>query len=202
LSVTPGPNGEHAADIGSLTNGTKYFFVIASTPLSGDQFIRDSAEVSGTPGVTSFVTTVNFSGPRNNFQGWVGMAITLGADDLIVTQLGRIVGPANVQSHVVKIVDAGPGNADLAAVTVNMPGGAVGDFAYAPLPSPITLQAFRQYFVVSHEVAGGDQWFDLNSVVTTAVANVTAAVFNDDTAPGFMFQGGAGNAYVPVSFRY
>ena len=203
VDVTPGANGEHTADINPLTNGTTYYFIIASEPVDDNKGIYPSPEVSGTPGVTSFVTSVaSFGGPRNNFQGWVGMAITMGSNDLIVTQLGRIVGPANVQSHEIKIVDVAQGNADIASVTVTMPGGPVGEFTYAGLATPITLKAFRQYFIVSHEVAGGDQWFDLPSVVTTPVATVTAAVFNDDTAPGYMFQGGAGSCYVPVSFRY
>ena len=204
IDVSPGPNGEHAADITGLDNGTEYYFIVASTASDGDTVITDSPKFYGTPGVTPFVTSTTLGGvrPPPPFTGWAGMAITIGSNDLIVTQLGRIVGPANVQSHVVKIVDAGPGNTDLASVTVNMPGGNVGDFAYAPLTSPITLQALRQYFVISHEVTPGDQWFNLSAVVTTEVANVTAAVYNDDAAPGYMFQGGANQAFVPVSFRY
>jgi hypothetical protein len=84
-----------------------------------------------------------------------------------------------------------------------MPGAPVGQFAFASLAAPVPLLAFRQYYVVSHEEAGGDRWFDLpTTVTTTPVAAVLSGVFSDDAAPGFTTQGGAGQTYGPVNFRY
>ncbi len=131
------------------------------------------------------------------------MAVGVGASPVVVTQLGRIVGPTNVRAHVVKIVDAGAGGVDLASVTIQMPAAPVREFAFVGLSQPVTLLPFRQYFVVSHEEANGDIWFDIPTVVvTTAVASVSSGVFNDDAAPGFTFAGGANETYVPVNFRY
>jgi hypothetical protein len=203
VTVPSGSSFQHAATVTGLVNGTTYFFVVTGDTGSSDAVIPDSAEVSATPGVTPFIVTTQLGQARNDFTGLVGMAITIGSTDVIVTQLGRIVGPSNVQSHVVSIVET-PGDATIASVTIQMPAGAVGDYAYVALPQPVTLQALRQYFVVSHEVAGGDAWHDLptNVVTTTNVASITSGVASDDAAPGFTLQGGPNQLYVPVNFRY
>jgi hypothetical protein len=203
VTVLAGSSFQHTATVTGLVNGTKYFFVITSDTGSSDAGIYDSAEVSATPGVTPFIVTTQLGQARTNFTGLVGMAIAIGPTDVIVTQLGRIVGPANTQSHLLSIVEVGS-DATLASVTIQMPAGPVGDYAFVALPQPVTLQAFRQYFVVSHEVDGGDLWHDLptNVVTTTNVASITSGVANDDAAPGFTLQGGPNQLYVPVNFRY
>ena len=203
--VVPGPSAQHAGSVPGLPNGVPHFFKITGETGDSDIFIKDSAEVSATPGVTSFVVSYQLGIPtRNNFQGFVGMAFTMGPADLIVTQLGRIVGPGNAGTHVVKLVEAIPSGQDVDSVTVSTVGAPVGQFAYASLPAPVTLRAFRQYYLVSHEEAGGDYWHDVTvtTVTTTGVAAVTSGVYNEDAAPGFKFEGGAGQTYGPVDFRY
>jgi len=204
VMLLSGSSFQHSVTVNGLVNGTQYFFVITSETSSSDVGIFDSAEVSGTPGITSFIVTTALGQARNDFAGLLGMAIAVGPADLIVTQLGRIVGPANVQSHVLSIVEAGPGGATIASVTIQMPAGLVGDYAFVVLPQPVTLLALRQYFIVSREAAGGDIWHDLptNVVTTTNVASITSGVSNEDAVPGFLLSGGPGQLYVPVNFRY
>lgn len=205
VQAAPGPSAQHAGSVTGLPNGVPHFFRIAGETGDSDRFIEDSAEVSATPGVTSFVVSTQLSPTtRNDFPGFVGMAFNMGPADLIVTQLGRIVGPGNTGVHVVKLVEAIPSGQDVASVSVSTVGAPVGQFAYASLPTPVTLQAFRQYYLVSREEVGGDLWHDVlaTTVATTSVAAVTSGVFNDDASPGFQFAGGAGQAYGPVDFRY
>lgn len=129
-SVMPAATGvEHGVNIGSLVNGQPYFFRVGGT--GHDSVVEQSAEVSATPGVTEFINpaAIALGGPRNDFAGFVGMAIRP-SESIVVTQLGRIVGPGNnTGSHVVKIVHAvnnpvpgGPGSGqDLGAVTITPP---------------------------------------------------------------------------------
>jgi hypothetical protein len=201
VTVASGSNPLYSVMITGLTNGVTYYFVVTGDA-SGGNTIADSPEVSATPGVTSFVQTVALGVALNDFTGLKGMAITMGPADVIVTQLGRIVGPANVQAHVVKIVEAGPGGTEIASVSIQMPAGPVGTFAFATLAPPVTLQAFRQYFIVSHEQAGGDFYHDLCNVTTTPIASITSGISRDDMAPGFSPKGGLNQSYVPVNFKY
>ena len=209
VQVAPGPGAQHAGSVTGLPNGVPHFFKITGETGDSDIFIEDSAEVSATPGVTSFVVSTQLGPTRNNFQGFVGMAFDMGPADLIVTQLGRMVAPGNMGAHMVKLVEAMPSGQDVAPpVTVSTSGVPVGQFAYASLPAPVTLYAFRQYYLVSHEEAGGDLWHNqvvATTVTTTSVATVTSGVFNDDNdLPdlGYQVAGGAGRLYGPVDFRY
>lgn len=204
VQVAPGPTAQHVASVTGLPNGVPHFFRVTGETGSSDVGIQDSAEVSATPGVTPFVTATTLGPTRNNFQGFVGMAFTLGPANVIVTQLGRIVGPGNTGVHLVKLVESLPSGQDVATASVNTAGVPVGQFAYTPLPAPVALQAFRQYYLISHEDMGGDLFHDViaTTVMTTTVAAVTSGVFSDDAAPGFQFQGGAGQTYGPVDFRY
>lgn len=204
VEVVPGPGAQHAGAVTGLPNGVLHFFRITGQTGDSGTVIRDSAEVSATPGVTSFVVSTVLGPTRNNFQGFVGMAFNIGPTNVIVTQLGRIVGPGNTGVHLVKLVESLPSGQDVAAASVNTAGVPLGQFAYTPLSAPVTLQAFRQYYLISHEDMGGDLFHDViaTTVTTTSVAAVTSGVFSDDAMPGFQFTGGAGQAYGPVDFRY
>ena len=67
------------------------------------------------------------------------------------------------------------------AVTVSLAGGQAGTFVYNALASPITLSANANYYLVSQEVAGGDQWYDFNATIQpTNVASETTSVWSSD----------------------
>ena len=152
---------------------------------------------------TGFVTNAQFGVARNNYSGWVGARILVGASPLVVTQLGRIYAPGNSGSHTVKLVRASDG-ADVpgGSTTVAMAGGVAGYFQYAALSAPVTLTAGASYFVVSQESSGGDQWYDWDTqVYTTSAATVTGAVWG--SGPGSWGTVGVQNrSYIPVSFKY
>ena len=150
-----------------------------------------------------FVTGVTPGTVRNNFSGWVGGVITTGASAVQVTQLGRYAVAGNTGTHAVKLVNASTGQ-DVAggAVTVNMAGAQGGTFVYSALASPITLSANTTYYLVSQEVAGGDQWYDFTTTIQTAnVASEVHSVWSPDGI-NYNLIGPANWMYVPVNFQY
>jgi hypothetical protein len=139
----------------------------------------------------------------NDYSGWVGMQILVGANPLTVSELGRIVVSGNIGSHTVKLVRASDG-LDVAGgeIAIATAGGTPGEFKFAALASPVTLNANTTYFVLSQETFGGDIWYDNNtSVVTTAVATDNAAVWGTGLGDWHPIPL-ANKSYVPVSFKY
>jgi uncharacterized OsmC-like protein len=151
---------------------------------------------------TSFLTGYALNGPslRNDFGGWVGMKLTVGASPLTVSSLGRICVAGNSQTHAVKFVNAGDGS-DVAgaSATIGMAGCTPGQFVYGAVSS-INLPVGASYYLVSQEVSGGDRWYDFGAVSATNAAAVNSAVY---------FYGGnwipvasANTSYVPPNFQY
>jgi hypothetical protein len=163
-------------------------------------FGLDRPPLRGVPFVESFVLGT----PRTNFTGWAGMVILVGDKPLTVTQLGRIMLTASTASHEVKLVrPAGDGGVDLGTVTIPISAATQG-FAYATVEPDVVLDANTEYYVVSHEAAGGDVFHEVldTSVTTTDVARVTSGVYNDDADPRYRRFGAPGNTYGPVDFKY
>ncbi|MBV8732281.1 MAG: immunoglobulin domain-containing protein, partial [Acidobacteriia bacterium] len=166
-SQPPGSSG--FTNISSATSDT-YTISNAQLSQSGTVFRCIVANASGmvvsvaailtvtpAPSGTPLVTSLSLGTARNDYSGWVGMTLRIGASPLPVNALGRIVAPGNKASHLVKIVDAASG-LDIPGASVSVLSGttAVGSFAYATLPAPVTLNANGLYYVLSQETAGGD----------------------------------------------
>ena len=205
---------DRSAEFTGLTNGIQYdFSVIAERGTDASEPVT----VSATPGITSFVIDQPpiAGAARNNFSGFVGMEIMVGATPIIVTQLGRIVATTNSGIHEVKIVSPvttpvpGQPVAGIDVVSANVTTVAqvnqvnVGRFAWAPLPQPVTLQSNTIYFIVSSEIDGGDLWHEEQPVPTTAVAALQFSIFTVATGAdaGKYRRNSGGRCYVPVSFR-
>ena len=130
------------------------------------------------------------------------MSITVGSTPLVVSSLGRIAAPGNTGVHSVKIVDAAT-NTDIpgAVSSINTSGATTGTFVYSLLPAPVTLNANTNYFVLSQETLGGDQWYNNDTATQTAAdATLNGSAFGAD-AP-FFPAGSSGFMYVPVDFKY
>lgn len=191
----------------NVTNGTPYFYVV--TAWEGGTESQESNEVMVTPAsiLTAFVTSKTLGTPRNTLPtpptAWLGMAVQVGPSPLTIVTLGRAFAPGNSQIHVVKIVEAAT-DADLpgGSVMVNMAGGTVaGDFVYARLASPVTLNPNASYFVVGQETMGGDQYYDNDTMIlTTSAAVATSSIYGDGTS--YLADGPAGQTYGPVDFQY
>lgn len=180
--------------------------VLAFAVLALARFVGCQLVFEAKPGIeiVEFVESAVLGPSRADFTGWVGMAIRVGQENIKVTALGRTSVVPITAPHDVKLVrPVGTDGADLGVVTL-APSSGAGEFAYATLAAPVTLEANQTYFLVSHEVAGGDAFSDVlgTTVTTTDVAAVTSGVFNDDADPRFQQAGGPGNTYGPVDFRY
>jgi hypothetical protein len=140
---------------------------------------------------------------RNDYSGWAGMQIVVGANPLTVSQLGRMMAPGNTGTHTVKLVKAADGlDVPGGSAAVGMNGGTPGQFRYGALSSPVTLTAGTTYLVLSQETAGGDTWHDYYTTLTTTAVAVNNAVAWG-TGPGAWNTYPAGNqSFVPVDFKY
>src|SRR5438552_19103935 len=58
---------------------------------------------------TPFVTSVTLGKLRNDFNGWVGMEITVGGTPVVVSSLARYIISGNTAVHTVKLVAANTG---------------------------------------------------------------------------------------------
>jgi hypothetical protein len=190
-----------------LTNGTTYYYVVIALA-DGEQNSDPSNQASATPMaitpvMTPFVVNATPGTPKQDFTGFAGMAIKVGPNSLTVYALGRMFAQGNANSHTVKIVDATNGQDVMGgSVSVNMAGGTLNAFVYAPLAAPITLDAGADLYLVSSEIAGGDFFYDNDTTVqTTTAASVTSAVYTDATTP-FTPTASAGHTYGPVDFKY
>jgi hypothetical protein len=148
------------------------------------------------------VTGYGLSGQslRNDFTGWVGMKVTVGASALTVSSLGRICVANNAQIHTVKFVNASTGS-DVAgaSASVNMAGCTAGQFVYSSI-SPLTLPAGTSYYLVTQETQNGDSWYDQGTVSATTDAAVNNAVYAWNG--GWYPMGWANISYVPPNFQY
>jgi hypothetical protein len=170
---------------------------LSSAPTVNTPSTNQNAPSSSAP----FVSTYSLSRPlRNDYAGWVGMGFTVASTPLTVTSLGRICAPGNSGLHTIKFVSADSGmDVPGGSVVVNMPGCSQGQFQYANLSSPITLQAGGRYYIVSQEFHEGDQWYDMVPLSTTASGTVTSAVYSNGAS--WIPTGGSNTSYVPLNFQ-
>ena len=138
--------------------------------------------------------------PRNNYEGYVGMKITVGAKPISVYSLGRIFIAGNTQSHHVKLVDAETGK-DIEGSTVTVKDGTDGKITYARLDRPILLEAGHSYYIVSEEKDGGDFWYHNDAeILCQKDAKIDSAVFNYQGV--WNLEGALNCAFGVVSMQY
>lgn len=188
-----------------LPEGLRQYYVIVNVAADGEESVP-SNEATAVPGVGLVSAPPTLGTLRTDaFSGWVGMLIHVAANPLTIIGLGRIFVAGSSGMHAVKVVNAST-NVDVpgAVTTVDLsaPDAVDGEFVYGALMNPVTLLANAEYYVVSEEIAGGDRWYDLDTVVqTTAVASVVSAVFGDGVM-SYTRGGGPGQTYGPVDVLY
>jgi hypothetical protein len=166
---------------------------------------------AGSVSDTAFVTGVTLGTVRYDYDGCVGMQVTIGGSpgtSITATGLGRWVFSGNSESHTLHIRDAS--NTVLGSCTVNTSGAPAGQFLYCPLGPPVILNALAIYNVLSSEVsgAGHDHWYDSDTMIYhTTVASENTAVFSPGGTTGTCPGGvstyrGPGYAFGPTDFKY
>lgn len=150
-----------------------------------------------------FVTDKILGTARNDFSGFAGMAVDIGAKSLKVKNLQRFSVAGSTGTPRVEIIDAETGMPVPTAVVIVSLTGHSDQFAFADLPNPVTLTAGKRFFIVSEETTGGDQFFDNDTVVTTrSDATVVSPVYFDTTVQQWVMLGNPGSSYGPVNFGY
>ena len=145
-----------------------------------------------------FITGVSGGSQRNDLGFPVGMKFTVGASDLMLTHIGRWIVSGNSGTHDVKLWD-GAGSLQ-GSVNIDTSAGTPDTFSYLPI-GPITLSNGQDYFMMSYEDNGGDQWLSADSSISVSGdATIIGAYFFE---PPFSSEGASGTAcYVPVNFKY
>ena len=193
------------SDTTDIVNGMTYYYRVAA--LRGGSVAGRSEErmvVAGYTGLTALVTGITIGSLRSDFTGFVGMGFQVAGAPLKVSRLGRFKVPGNSRTHLLKLVDAAtmadvPGG----SVTVDMSSTATAmAFVYVDLAAPIILAAAAEYFLISQEQTGMDDWFDSNTKVTTT--NVVTHVFavNGDGAGNYSRSPVNEFIYGPVDLQY
>jgi hypothetical protein len=203
-SIVPVPFST-VLDTTKYSNGT-HSLTLVGTDSSGNQVTSAAVSVSinnAPPPVSSTALVSSFAGSilRNNYGFWSGIEFSTPSQTMTVSALGRYDVAGSSASHQVKLVTVADGN-DVpgSTVIVNLAAGTPGSFTYVQLPSPITLRPNTQYYLVSSEVVGGDQWYDFCPINMTGGATVLGPVYWD----GFHWfpVGIPGMGYGPLSLLY
>jgi hypothetical protein len=180
-------------------NGVTYFYKVFNGQAGSNQVEVPPAFT----GVTSLITSSNPSAPRNNFGGFVGMGIRIGAVPMVVKTLGRMAVADGGASHLMKIVD-GATKADVpgGSATVLPASGTAMTFVYAPLPAAVTLNPGQDYYILSREQDMGDQFFDSSTTVTTTPGAVTMVYAVNGDNGMYTVSPIQGMIYGPVDVQY
>jgi hypothetical protein len=173
----------------------------------------DSAGSTGTsPGVvitvnnpttlnTPLLTSAPTGGLRNDFTGFVGLKFTVGNTPIKVSQLGRWAAGTG-ETHALKLVDAVTGtDVPGSTVSLNLASVPTGQFAYAPLSSPLTLAPNHAYYLLTQETAGHDRWYDANPVTASSAVSINGPAYQQSNGAYTLLFNGAGS-YGTVSLLF
>lgn len=130
--------------------------------------------------------------------GWAGMKITVGAQDLHVTALGRWYTPESNATHNFLIANMdGSMVLDYGRAVTNAPAGAAEGFVYATIEGGVTLKANTSYYIVS------DYWGENDKFYSGGVATTTDAATIDGIVIGtYEFFAAPGICWGPLDLKY
>lgn len=142
----------------------------------------------------------------NNYTGCVGFKFTA-LSDIMITALGRWKIAGNSQAHALRLMEENSAGAltTLTSVSVDLSGGAAGDYVYADLPTAVQLSAGHTYHVYSSETNGGDQYYSGatvtgDPVIMQGVSAVTSLTCGASTYTSTGV--GADHNLGPLSFKW
>ena len=87
-----------------------------------------------------------------------------------------------------------------ASAPVSTGQGMPGQFAWTTLTSPVTLSANTNYYLVSYEQLGGDQWYEVGLAITTPALAINTAVYSGD-GQNWLPYSGSNMSFVPPNFK-
>ncbi|HYE32393.1 MAG TPA: RHS repeat-associated core domain-containing protein [Methylomirabilota bacterium] len=206
-------NFELMAQLGA---GVHYLQVSHASPSGfGGYTLHSSFAGEGSSGgsqtIAPLVTSTTLDpSTRNNWDGWIGFAFTVGATPVSVTELGRWVRYGSSQIHEVRLCTMDGNPVPYASVFVNAIGSNPGQYAYTQLGSPTVLAPNTTYALMSSESDGEDSWHEERhtQISLSGVATSPWAVYSSRQGPTVAVPpihgsvDGEGRSYVPVSLRF
>jgi hypothetical protein len=206
ISVTPAElaivDGFLTYEDHDVTNGVTYHYVIKATLAENITEFSDDIEATPKAPFGPFITGFTAGTTRPGEDGWFGFGILVGAQAITVQKLGRFYGPADTGTHEINIIEASS-LVVLGTATVSPASESLDGFMYDNVqPSPVDLKANNEYYVLSHEALGGDEFLTQDTtVITRPEGTVTNAI---DSASLLVFTpaGGPDHTYGPVNFQY
>lgn len=192
--------------------------------LSGTGFVQHAPAITRpaflaplTPTPSSSTTPVVVSNPalinivpgtlRNDFPGYVGVQITVGAAPITITALGRMNYAGNSLTHGVVLSSTNtPATSFIVSTLINTALGTPGSVQYSTLATPVVIPAGTTLYLTSYETNGGDQWSNNDaSVNTTSDFSPTYTAVDTfsatSTLTGLTY-GTATGIYVPPDLLY
>ena len=152
----------------------------------------------GTPLVEGFTPGTR----RNDYSGWVGCLLQVGASPMEVRGLGRVYVSGNTLNHLLRLVRVSDGVV-VASVTWTPAGGVSGQIKYEAFETPVILAANTHYRLASQELSGGDTWHSYDTEVTTTDAATVLGSLRSTDGSTWLVAGTAGSySYGPVSLMY
>jgi len=200
-------------DTDGLVNGNEYCYRVATLAGGTPYGSADDCVIVGYTGLQSLIMPTQFGALNNNFGGYLGMGMHIGAAPVEVKTLGRFKVGGNMGTHIVKLVDAAT-KADVpgGSVSVDLSGGNAGEFVYGTLAAPVTLSAGLDYYLISEEMNNGDQYYDSALTRVDAKQDIRGPVPVDVVTRVYAVNGdGAGmytvsptdhSTYGPVDLQY
>lgn len=130
--------------------------------------------------------------------GWAGMKITVGANDLHVTALGRWYTPESNVTHNFLIANMdGSLVLDYGLAVANAPADAVEGFVYATIAGGVTLYANTSYYIVSDYWGADDKFYSAGVATTTDAATIDGVVIGT-----YDFYAAPGIGWGPLDLKY
>lgn len=129
-----------------------------------------------------YITVMSSATIRSDFTGELGLKITVGNTQMVVTDLGRLFLTGNSGTHTVYIRLVSDSTNSVASASVNMVGGTNETVVYVSI-SPVTLLANTSYYIMGVETSGGDSWHDTGTITTTSDATTIASFYQQGVDP-------------------
>lgn len=149
----------------------------------------------------SIAYPTNTSTTRNNATAFVGHRFTVGAEDIVVTHLGRWHATGSSTAVIPLEIRNSAGTSVLATASIDLATATQGKYNYVALGSPLTLSAGQSYCVLSSETTGGPLWYE-DQNVTLSEALTTPVSVNGAAAPAALTTVTAAKAYRSAVFKY
>jgi len=195
-------NGFMTYEDHSVTNGITYHYVVSATTEAGTSAFSGDIEATPKSNFGPFVTDFVAGTPRPGEDSWFGFAFVANVPGVTVQKLGRFYGPSNSGAHDMILIDAASLQI-LGKATVDLASEELDGFKYAAVIPPAPLNMNDEYYILSLESLGGDDFLTQDTtVITNAEASVTNAIDSAPPLVAFTPAGGPDHVYGPLNFQY